>query len=123
MTPMDPVHGLARGATGALRLGRGLADRAIRMTGPRLARAVGRVADGAPIPRRTTRETTPATFTPSERPGAPEAGEPVPGPVTPGSVARNISNQRPAARGAGVGPARKSVPGAKLPPRRPSTTA
>ena len=111
---MDPVHGLARGATGALRLGRGLADRAIRLTGPRIARA---------IHRRTARESTPTTFTPSPREPGPTESQPAPGPVTPGSVARNIAKQRPVARGASGGPVRKSAPGAKLPPRRPSTTA
>ena len=120
---MDPVHGIARGASAALRLGRGLADRAVRVTGPRLVRVVGRAAEGAPLRRRAMRESTPTTFTPSPRETAPTATAPEPEAVTPGSVARNIAKQRPVARATAGRAASKSVPGAKLPPRRPSATA
>jgi hypothetical protein len=121
---MEPAQRLARSAAGALRLGRGLADRAIRITGPRIAQAAGRVAGSRPVLRRTTRESSPTTFTPSKREPAPSAPASGAGHVTPGSVAGNIAKQRPTARGASNnGPTRKSGPGAKLPPRRPSTTA
>jgi hypothetical protein len=64
---MDPVARLGSGASGALRLGRGLADRAIRFTAPPITRAVGQLAQRRPVRRRTTRESTPTTFTPSKR--------------------------------------------------------
>jgi hypothetical protein len=115
---MDPAQRLVRTASGALRLGRGLADRVVRLTAPHVAHVVGKVvAEARPARRRTPVESRPATFTPSRREAVPEA--PTTPAVTPGSVARNIPRQRPVARTSA--PPRKSVPGAKLPPRRPTT--
>ena len=111
---------LDRGVASGLRLGRGTADRVVRIAGP----TVGRVTDAVlvkvrrPAPHRTT------TFTPSRRPPTDPVAEPSPGSdaqPSPATVARNIGPQRPTAR-----PARKakpkSGPGAKLPPPRPSTS-
>ena len=120
---MDPLHRLTRGATGAIRLGRGLADRAIRITGPPVTRVVGRVAEGRLVRRRTTTESSPTTFVPSKPKPKAAAKTPRPARVTPGSVAGNIAKQRPTARAQPAGAVRKSVPGAKLPPRRPNATA
>jgi hypothetical protein len=123
------IDSLRGSATGAIRLGRGLADRAIRATAPSLGRAVGRAASR--VPRRRTPPPAAGgttTFTPS-RPAPPSDHSPEPvepadteRPVTPGTVARNIAPQRPTVRAPARRPARKSVPGAKLPPPRPSTS-
>ena len=114
---------LNRGVTTSLRLGRGTADRVVSAAGPRLVRLTDQVMAHV----RRTEPTATTTFTPSKRPaesapGAPPAPPRAPesaGP-SPASVARNIAPQRPTAK-----PARaakpKSVPGAKLPPPRPST--
>jgi hypothetical protein len=115
---VDPRTIVTRGVSSGLRLGRGTADRVVRLAGPPLGRlsdkVVSRVRGSVP----TTR-----TFTPSKRVTDP-APEPEPGPAgkpSPATVARNIGPQRPSAK-----PARaakpKSVPGAKLPPPRPSTS-
>jgi hypothetical protein len=127
---MAAIDSLRGGATGAVRLGRGLADRAIRATAPTLGKAVSRVVSR--VPRRRTPPPAAGgttTFAPS-RPAPPpgHTAEPVERsdtehPVTPGTVARNIAPQRPTARvPANRRPARKSVPGAKLPPPRPSAS-
>jgi|EndMetStandDraft_7_1072992.scaffolds.fasta_scaffold1059934_2 23S rRNA pseudouridine2605 synthase len=113
---------LNRGVTTSLRLGRGTADRVVSVAGPRL----GRLTDQVMARVRRTEPAATTTFTPSKRPAesAPEA-PPAPAPrsagPSPASVARNIAPQRPTAK-----PVRaakpKSVPGAKLPPPRPSAS-
>ena len=121
---MDPRTILNRGVTTSLRLGRGTADRVVSVAGPPL----GRLTDQVLTRLRRTEAPATTTFTPSKRTLDPEpdaqpapAQEPKAGTPSPAVVARNIGPQRPAAR-----PARaakpKSVPGAKLPPPRPSTS-
>jgi hypothetical protein len=130
MSSLHPRTILTRGVSTGLRLGRGTADRVVTVAGPPL----GRLTDTLVSRLRRQEPSAPATFTPSRRSEESqdsqevrkpkEAAEPEPaapaGP-TPSSVARNIAPQRPAAK-----PARprkpKSVPGAKLPPPRPSAT-
>jgi sRNA-binding protein len=124
MTSLHPRTILTRGVSTGLRLGRGTADRVVTVAGPPL----GRLTDTLVSRLRRQEPSAPATFTPSRRAqevrGPNEAAEPAsaaPTGPTPSSVARNIAPQRPAAK-----PARprkpKSVPGAKLPPPRPSAT-
>jgi hypothetical protein len=98
-------------ATG-LRLGRGTADRVVTLAGPRLGRMADTVVSKV---RRPARPTT-STFTPSKQPEPPHSTSTGPSPAT---VARNIGPQRPSAKP--PRPAKpKSVPGAKLPPPRPT---
>lgn len=125
---MDPRAVLHRGVSTGLRLGRGTADRVVRLAGPPLGRVTGTVLARVrkPEPPTTT------TFTPSKRPAKtnpqPTVTTPTTGPTTedagpsPASVARNIGPPRPAAAPARKRTAPKSVPGAKLPPPRPSTS-
>ncbi len=117
---MDARAALNRSVSTGLRLGRGTADRVVRLAGPTL----GKVTETVIARVRRSEPPGPTTFTPSKRPATP-ASEPAPakdaGP-SPASVARNIGPPRPAAAPARKRPAPKSVPGAKLPPRRPSTT-
>jgi hypothetical protein len=117
---MDARTILNRGVSTGLRLGRGTADRVVTLAGPPLGRLTDRVASKV---RRPERRTT-TTFTPSKKvgtkvepaPEAPPARRP-----SPATVARNIGPQRPSAKP--PRPAKpKSVPGAKLPPPRPSTS-
>ena len=114
---MDARNLLTRGVSTGLRLGRGTADRVVRVAGPRLARLTDTVA--AKVRRPEPPATT--TFTPSKRSSGTETdAAPTPHP-SPASVARNIGPPRPTAKPAR--PAKpKSVPGAKLPPPRASTS-
>lgn len=114
---MSPRTILSRGVSTGLRLGRGTADRVVRVAGPRLSKVTDVVVAKVRRPNRTT--TT--TFTPSKR-----ALDQEPAPATstgpsPATVARNIGPQRPTAKPATVAKP-KSVPGAKLPPPRHSTS-
>jgi hypothetical protein len=114
---VDPRLILTRGVTTGLRLGRGTADRVVRVAGPQL----GRVADVLATRVRRPQQSTVTTFTPSKRPldAEPEqAPSDVPSPAT---VARNIGPQRPVAKPAPA-PNPQRAPGAKLPPPRPSTS-
>jgi hypothetical protein len=125
MTSLHPRTILTRGVSTGLRLGRGTADRVVTVAGPPL----GRLTDTLVSRLRRHEPSAPATFTPSRRAqevrgpndAAEQAAPAAPTGPTPSSVARNIAPQRPAAK-----PARprkpKSVPGAKLPPPRPSAT-
>ena len=114
---MDPRTILNRGVATGLRLGRGTADRVVTLAGPPLGRLTDRVTSKV---RRPDRPTT-TTFTPSKRDEPQAPAEPTDRPVSPATVARNIGPRRPSAKPAR--PAKpKSVPGAKLPPPRPSTT-
>ena len=116
---MDARGFLTRGVSTGLRLGRGTADRVVRLAGP----PMGKVADTLASKVRGTEPRTTTTFTPSRRADpAPQAPvEPPEAPPSPATVARNIAPPRPTARPAR--PAKpKSVPGAKLPPPRPSTS-
>jgi hypothetical protein len=116
---MDPRVILTRGVSTGLRLGRGTADRVVTLAGPPLGRLSGKVVSRLRGPERRS----PATFTPSKRTDVAEP-EPAPAPKSgpsPAAVARNIGPPRPTAKPAR--PARpKSVPGAKLPPPRPSAS-
>jgi hypothetical protein len=113
---MDPRTVLTRGVATGLRLGRGTADRVVTLAGPPLTRVADRIVGKV---RRPERPTT-TTFTPSKR-TRPAPHEAPAGPPSPATVARNIGPQRPTAQ-----PPRRakprSVPGAKLPPPRPSAT-
>jgi hypothetical protein len=114
---MDPRTILTRGVSTGLRFGRGTADRVVTLAGPPLGRLSDRVVSRMRRPERPS----PTTFTPSKRN---DVTEPEPAPSSspsPAVVARNIGPPRPTAKPAR--PARpKSVPGAKLPPRRASTS-
>ena len=116
---MDPRTILTRGVSTGLRLGRGTADRVVTIAGPPL----GRLSDKMVSRMRRPERRSPATFTPSKRNDVATA-EPEPAPrssPSPAAVARNIGPPRPTAKPAR--PARpKSVPGAKLPPPRASTS-
>ncbi len=117
---MDPRTALNRGVSTGLRLGRGTADRVVRLAGPRLGKVAGTVIARVRRPE----PPSPTTFTPSKRPATPGQEPTVTkdaGP-SPASVARNIGPPRPVAAPARKRPATKSVPGAKLPPPRPSTS-
>ncbi len=112
---MDPRMILTRGVTTGLRLGRGAADRVVTLAGPPLGRLTDKVVSRV----RGSQDAGPTTFTPSKR--ADETHEAGPAAPSPAVVARNIPPQRPTAKPAR--PARpKSVPGAKLPPPRTSTS-
>jgi hypothetical protein len=114
---MDPRTILNRSVSTGLRLGRGTADRVVTLAGPPLGRLTDRMASKV---RRQDRPTT-TTFTPSKKAEQEPAEEPTSQKPSPATVARNIGPQRPSAK-----PPRpskpRSVPGAKLPPPRPSTT-
>ena len=119
---MDARTILTRGVSTGLRLGRGTADRVVTVAGPSL----GRLSDKVVSRLRRPDPGGPTTFTPSKRNDV-AAPEPEPAPSSPNSspspsaVARNIGPPRPTAKPAR--PARpKSVPGAKLPPPRASTS-
>ena len=128
---MDPRVILTRGVNTGLRLGRGTADRVVTIAGPPLGRLTDKVVSrvrrrpSGTAPRRSLRRSGADV---AERDAAESdvaKPEPVPAPPSstpsPAAVARNIGPPRPAAKPAR--PARpKSVPGAKLPPPRPSTT-
>jgi hypothetical protein len=102
-----------------LRLGRGTADRVVTIAGPRLGRLADQVVAKVrrPEPRRTS------TFTPT-KPAPDAAPDAAPAPEvtkpTPASVARNIAPHPPEPEPAKAKP--KSTPGAKLPPRRATTS-
>jgi hypothetical protein len=115
---------VSRGVSTGLRLGRGTADRLVTLAGP----PVGRLADQVLSKVRRHEAPTTTTFTPSkQRSSAPQAPGGETSPHTderlpsPAVVARNIAPQRPTAKPARA-PKTKSVPGAKLPPPRPSTS-
>jgi hypothetical protein len=114
---MDPRLILTRGVSTGLRLGRGTADRVVTLAGPPL----GRLSDMVVSRMRRPERSGPTTFTPSKRT---DVADPQPAPKggpSPAAVARNIGPPRPTAKPAR--PARpKSVPGAKLPPPRASTS-
>ncbi len=124
---MDVRAVVTRGVSTGLRLGRGTADRLVGVAGPPLGRLTDRVASRMWRPGTTSTTTT--TFVPSRRPA--EAQPPpapaappeavVPAGPSPASVAAHIAPQRPTATPARAA-VRKSAPGAKLPPRRPSTS-
>jgi hypothetical protein len=120
---MDARTILTRGVATGLRLGRGTADRLVGVAGPPLSRLTDSVVSKV---RRVEPRTTTTTFTPSKRTTDVPKPEPASAPQkakspSPASVARNIGPARPTAK-----PARaakpKSVPGAKLPPPRASTS-
>jgi len=122
---MGPRAALNRSVSTGLHLARGTADRVVRLAGPPLGKMAGSVIARV---RGTELPASPATFTPS----AP-AVRPTPEPAGPGvetkdalpspaAVARNIGPQRPTAKAPRKRTAPKSVPGAKLPPPRPSTS-
>jgi hypothetical protein len=123
---VDPLALVGRGVSAGLRLGRGTADRALRVVGPQVARVAGLMTSRG---RRQEPPTT-STFTPSKRPEPPvttpvvdRAPEPVsPASPSPASVAHNIAPQRPTATPPKPQVKPKSVPGAKLPPPRPSAS-
>ncbi|WP_028652157.1 hypothetical protein [Nocardioides halotolerans] len=108
---MDPRTILTRGVSTGLRLGRGTADRLVTLAGP----PMGRIADQviSRVRRHESPPPTTTTFTPSKH-----GEQSVPSPAV---VARNIGPQRPVAKPARA-PRPKNVPGAKLPPPRPSTS-
>jgi len=121
---MHPRTILTNGISTGLRLGRGTADRLVTVAGPQLGRLTDRVTSRFRRPE----EPTTTTFVPSKtgrtpapREATPEraAADPTTKVPSPAVVARNIGPARPTAK-----PARaakpKSVPGAKLPPPRPS---
>ena len=116
MRAVDPVAFLGRGVSAGLRLGRGTADRAVRLVGPHVAK----VADLVGSRGRHEAPTTTTTFTPSKPGGDSPAARPT-GP-SPASVASNIAPQRPTVKPVKPPVRAKSVPGAKLPPPRPSAT-
>jgi hypothetical protein len=116
---VDPRVILTRSVNTGLRLGRGTADRVVTIAGPPLGRLTDKVVSRL---HRRPEGRGPTTFTPSKRS---EVAEPEPAPPSstpsPAAVARNIGPQRPTAKPAR--PAKpKSVPGAKLPPPRATTT-
>jgi hypothetical protein len=114
---VDPRTILTRGVSTGLRLGRGTADRVVTLAGPPLGRLTDRVVSKV---RRPDRPTT-TTFTPSKQAERQAPAEPANQQPSPATVARNIGPQRPSAKP--PRPAKpRSVPGAKLPPPRPSTT-
>jgi hypothetical protein len=119
---VDARRFLTRGVSTGLRLGRGTADRMVRLAGP----SMGKVADTLASRVRRPGPSTTATFTPSRKadPEPAEAtgpAEPHEAPPSPLTVARNIAPPRPQAKPARA-PKPQSVPGAKLPPPRPSTS-
>jgi len=111
---------LSRSLGTGLHLARGTADRVVRLAGPPLGKAAGSVIARL---RGSAPPATPATFTPSKSPARP-APEPPATDATPSPavVARNIGPQRPVAAAPKKRTKPKSVPGAKLPPPRPSTS-
>jgi len=115
---MHPRKILTNGLSTGLRLGRGTADRLVKVAGPPLGRLTDQVASKL---RRPAHPTT-TTFVPSKPGPEPAAPAQQPKAPSPAVVARNIGPARPTAKPAQ--PARsakpKSVPGAKLPPPRPS---
>jgi hypothetical protein len=119
---MDARTILTRGVATGLRLGRGTADRLVGFAGPPL----GRLTDSVVSKVRRVEPRTTTTFTPSKRTVDAQPPETTPAPQqagtpSPAAVARNIGPARPTAK-----PARaakpKSVPGAKLPPPRATTS-
>jgi len=108
-----------QGISTGLRLGRGTADRVVKLAGPPLGRLSDKVVSRV---RRAAPGTT-TTFTPSKRPadGATDSGAGTASRPSPATVARNIGPQRPSAKP--PRPAKpKSGPGAKLPPPRATTS-
>jgi hypothetical protein len=127
---MDARAALNRSVSTGLHLARGTADRVVRLAGPPLGKVAGSVIARV---RRPGPPATPDTFTPSKRrpkaePTSPKVTIPTTEPTTekagpsPAKVARNIGPPRPTAAPARKRTAPKSVPGAKLPPPRPSTS-
>ena len=111
MRTNDALALVGRGVAAGLRLGRGTADRAVRMVGPQVTRVAKLVTTrGRQAPAATT------TFTPSAPP-PPATATAKPEAPSPASVASNIAPQRPVAKPTKAPPKPKSVPGAKLPPR------
>jgi hypothetical protein len=110
---------VTQGINTGLRLGRGTADRVVKLAGPPLGRLGDKVVSRV---RRTAPGATTA-FIPSKRPAesAPEPGPATASGPSPATVARNIGPQRPSAKP--PRPAKpKSGPGAKLPPPRATTS-
>lgn len=103
-------------ASGAVVLGTAVAARSARTAGPLVGKAIGaiksRVGDSSTPPTGTD----PVTVTPPPAAPGPRASvKPSPGTPTPAAVAKNIPPHPPAPKRK---PAKKAVPGAKLPPRR-----
>jgi hypothetical protein len=116
---MDARAALNRSVSAGLHLARGTADRVVRLAGPPLGKVAGSVVARV---RGSVPPTAPATFTPSKTPATPTP-EPTQDAVpSPAVVARNIGPQRPAATPPKKRTKPESVPGAKLPPPRPSTS-
>jgi hypothetical protein len=110
---------VTQGISTGLRLGRGTADRVVKLAGPPLGRLSDKVVSRV---RRAAPDTT-TTFIPSKQPtdDAPEPSAGTESRPSPATVARNIGPQRPSAKP--PRPAKpKSGPGAKLPPPRASTS-
>jgi hypothetical protein len=122
---MGARSALNRSVSTGLHLARGTADRVVRLAGPSLGKVAGSVVARV---RGSAPPSAPATFTPSKRTvmPTPEPTEPVTGTQdtapSPAVVARNIGPQRPVATPPKKRSAARSVPGAKLPPPRPSTS-
>jgi hypothetical protein len=122
---MDARAALSRSVSTGLHLARGTADRVVRLAGPPLGKVAGAVVARV---RGSEPAAAPATFTPSKSPVTPSPEPETTGAdtkettPTPAVVARNIAPQRPTAKPATKRTAPKSVPGAKLPPPRPSTS-
>jgi hypothetical protein len=130
---MDARSALNRSVSTGLHLARGTADRVVRVAGPPLGRVAGSVMARVRGPRPPA---SPATFTPTKQPTKQpvrQPAKPAPAPTghldeapeatpSPAVVARNIAPQRPVATPPKKRSAPKSVPGAKLPPPRPSTS-
>lgn len=103
---MDARDRLLRGVATGLRLGRGAADRVVSTAGPHLARLLGRAEPSAAPPA-------------PEQPAAPPSPEPEPPRApSPASVAPHVAKRPPARK---PKPKPPSAPGAKLPPRRPTS--
>jgi hypothetical protein len=115
---MDARAALNRSVSTGLHLARGTADRVVRLAGPPLTKVTGSVLARV----RGSEPTPPATFTPSKRPAKPTPEPTRDATPTPAVVARNIGPQRPVATPPTKRTKPKSVPGAKLPPPRPSTS-
>jgi hypothetical protein len=123
---MGPRVALTGGVRGGLRLARGTADRVVGLAGPPLGQAATSVLARL---RGSRPPAPPASFAPSTRQARPT---PEPSPTagggstdakpSPAVVARNIGPRRPTASAPRKRAAPKSVPGAKLPPPRPSAS-
>ena len=114
---VDPRMPCSRGVSTGLRLGRGTADRVVRLAGPPLGKRPRRCSRGTP-----PEPPGPTTFTPSKRTAT---AEPEPTPAEASAVTGQpwpaTSARRGRRQAARQRRPRRAVPGAKLPPREPST--